>query len=263
MRWRILLTAPMPGADNMAMDEALMERARTTGETTCRVYTWSQPTLSLGRNQTAAGRYDLELAARLGVGVVRRPTGGRAVLHHRELTYSVAGPAPATGSLRQSYAAINLLLHDALARLGAEVRDATPTSRAPTPSMAPCFELPTRDELLLDGRKLVGSAQWRDEGAFLQHGSILIDDDQQLIARLSREATAPALAPAAPALAPATLRGALGRAPEPGELAAALLDAVRTREDPEAAWWEPDDALGDATRRLRARYLDDAWTWRR
>lgn len=239
----------------MAMDEALMEHARATGEATCRIYTWSRPTLSLGRNQTALGHYDLELAAELGVDVVRRPTGGRAVLHHRELTYAVGAPAPESGSLRESYAAVNRLLHHALARLGAEVRDAVPTARAPVPSMAPCFELPTRDELLLDGRKLVGSAQWRDEGAFLQHGSILIDDDQQLIARLAHSA--------APPVAPATLRSALGRAPEPVELARALLAAVREMEDPEAEWWEGDAALHESTRRLRERYVDGAWTWRR
>src|SRR5687768_14706976 len=92
MRWRVLLTPPLPGADNMALDEALLERARDSGEAVARVYTWSRPTLSLGRNQTAAGRYDLALAAALGIDVVRRPTGGRAVLHHRELTYAVAAP---------------------------------------------------------------------------------------------------------------------------------------------------------------------------
>ena len=122
--------------------------------------------------------------------------------------------------------------------------------------MAPCFELPTRDELLLDGRKLGGSAQWRDEGAFLQHGSILIDDDQQLIARLAHSATPSTISPA-------TLRAALGRAPEPAELAGELLAAVHEFEDPDADWWDGDDTLREQTTRLRQRYLDDAWTWRR
>lgn len=256
MRWRVLLTPPMPGAENMAVDEALLERARATGETVCRVYSWSRPTLSLGRNQTAVGHYDLALAAATGTDIVRRPTGGRAVLHHREITYAVAAPAPETGSLRESYAAVNRLLHDALARLGVEVRDAKPTARAPAPSLAPCFELPTRDELVVDGRKLVGSAQWRDDGAFLQHGSILVDDDQSRIARL-------ALHPTPPVPPPATLRAALGRAPEPAELASAVLAGVRALEDPAAGWWKGDDTLWAAAERLRARYLDDAWTWRR
>ncbi len=257
MRWHLLITPPLPGADNMALDEALLERAGATGEAVCRVYSWSRPTLSLGRNQTAAGHYDLALGRELGVDIVRRPTGGRAVLHHREITYAVAAPAPETGSLRESYAAVNRLLHDALARLGAAVRDAEPAGRAPVPSLAPCFELPTRDELILDGRKLVGSAQWRDNGAFLQHGSILVDDDQPLIARLLTRPVTTKMLP------PATLREALGRAPAPEELAAALLASVRELEDPDAGPWEVDGALQAATDRLRTRYLDDAWTWRR
>lgn len=256
MRWHLLHTPPLPGADNMALDEALLERARTTGEAVGRVYGWSRPTLSLGRNQTAAGHYDLELAAELGVDIVRRPTGGRAVLHHREITYAICAPAPEDGSLRESYAAVNRLLHDALSRLGVRVREAEPAGRAPAPSLAPCFELPTRDELLLDGRKLVGSAQWREEGAFLQHGSILVDDDQPMIARL-------ALHPTPPMPAPATLRSALGRAPENAEFARALLESIRELQDPDALPFELDDALRSDLDRLRGRYLDPAWTWRR
>lgn len=257
MRWHLLLTPPLPGADNMALDEALLERAGATGEAVCRIYSWSRPTLSLGRNQSAAGHYDRALASDLGVDIVRRPTGGRAVLHDREITYAVAAPAPATGSLRESYAAVNRLLHDALARMGAVVADAQPVGRAPVPSLAPCFELPTRDELILDGRKLVGSAQWREEDAFLQHGSILVDDDQPLIARLLTRPVTTTMP------SPATLREALGRAPAPAELAQALLASVRSFEDPDAETWEVDEALKTATERFRQRYQDDAWTWRR
>ena len=83
MRWRILLSSPLPGADNMALDEALMDRARVSGEAVLRVYRWTTPTLSLGRNQRAAGLYDLQAAAAAGVTFVRRPTGGRALLHLR------------------------------------------------------------------------------------------------------------------------------------------------------------------------------------
>ena len=255
MPWRLLLTPPLPGADNMALDEALLERARSTGESVARVYGWARPTLSLGRHQTAAGCYDLERAAALGVDVVRRPTGGRAVLHHRELTYAVAALA-GDGSLREAYERVTALLLDALHRLGVPATQAEPAGRAPAPTLAPCFELPTRDELVVDGRKLVGSAQWREDGAFLQHGSILVDDDQGLIAELSR-------VPLPPVPPPATLRAALGRAPSAAELAEALLAALREREDPAAERWAGDDALAAATARLRARYLDDGWTWRR
>ncbi|HEY0969958.1 MAG TPA: biotin/lipoate A/B protein ligase family protein [Gemmatimonadales bacterium] len=254
MHWLLLHTPPLPGADNMALDEALLERARATGGAFCRVYTWTRPTLSLGRNQTAAGRYDLARARELGVDVVRRPTGGRAVLHHRELTYAVA--MPAEGALRESYERINRLLTGALALLGAAAAPAAIEGRAPAPSLAPCFELPTRDELVVDGRKLVGSAQWRDDGALVQHGSILVDDDQGLIRELT-------LAPLPPVPPPATLRAVLGRAPSGEELTDALLRQLRATEDAGAEPWAGDDALWSAAGRLRARYLDDAWTWRR
>jgi len=177
------------------------------------------------------------------------------VLHHRELTYAVAAPT-GDGSLRDAYARVTGLLTAALHALGVPAQQAAPVGRAPTPSLAPCFELPTRDELVVDGRKLVGSAQWREDGAFVQHGSILVDDDQGLIGRLSRE-------PLPPVPPPATLRAALGRAPTPAELAGALLDAVRALEDPAAERWEGDHALRSAAGRLRARYLDAGWTWRR
>jgi lipoyl(octanoyl) transferase len=88
-RWRLLDTPPAPGAWNMAVDEALAESVRAGGAPVLRFYRWSPACLSLGRNQPADG-YDRDRIRRRGVEVVRRPTGGRAVLHHRELTYSVA-----------------------------------------------------------------------------------------------------------------------------------------------------------------------------
>src|SRR5215207_8059381 len=110
MHWMLLLTPPLSGAENMALDEALMRRATETGEATFRVYTWAEPTLSFGRNQTALGTYSAGRARRRGVSVVRRPTGGRSLLHHREITYSVTAPLGSSGSLRESYARINRLL---------------------------------------------------------------------------------------------------------------------------------------------------------
>ena len=117
--------------------------------------------------------------------MVRRPTGGRALLHHREITYSVTAPVSTRDSLRESYARINRLLVDGLTRLGVAVEVATPRERALPPSAAPCFERPAAGELVVNGRKLVGSAQWRDEGAMLQHGSILVEDDQPLVSALA------------------------------------------------------------------------------
>ncbi|MEP6692964.1 MAG: hypothetical protein ABJD07_17535 [Gemmatimonadaceae bacterium] len=251
LRWRYLVSPPLAGVDNMALDAALLDRARATGEATLRIYSWTRPTLSLGRNQPAAAFYDRTRAAELGVDFVRRPTGGRAVLHHREATYSVTAPAAAMGTLGESYGAINRLLLDALARLGVSAREAEPVSPAPKPGIAPCFETPVAGEIVADGRKLVGSAQWRDNGALLQHGSILIADDQWM-------ASALLLHPVAPPPPPATLSELLGRAPGVADVAEALVAALDTGAVPLTL---DDDTLAFAARE-RSHYDDDCWTWR-
>lgn len=240
----------------MAVDEALLARAARTGEAVLRVYEWARPTLSLGRNQRAAGCYSAARAAEHGVDVVRRRTGGRAVLHARELTYSVTAPVVAHEPLRESYRRINLVLVGALRALGVAAEEATSTAPAPPPSSAPCFEAPTEGELVVRGRKLVGSAQLRDGGALLQHGSILVDDDQSLLAALATE-------PLPPVPSPATLRGELGAAPSAGALFDALAAAVRACEDPGAApLLDAEDVFARAAE-LRPRYADARWTWRR
>ena len=255
-RWRTLVSGPANGVENMAVDDALLDRARGSGECVIRLYEWARPTLSLGRNQTARGQYDLARARALGVDFVRRPTGGRAVLHHRELTYSVTAPAALLGSLRESYARVNRLLITALRRLGVGASVATQHGRAPAPGIAPCFDEPSTGELVLGDRKLVGSAQWRDGEAFLQHGSILVDDDQALASQLLRS-------PSPPPPAAATLRGALGHAPAATDLADALTEALVTLEDAEASPLVVDDALEHRIARARIRFLDECWTWRR
>lgn len=238
----------------MALDAALMARARRTGETVLRVYSWSAPTLSLGRNQRAAGAYDVNALADAGIGIVRRPTGGRALLHHREVTYSVT--APVRDGLGTSYAAINVLLMNALRALGVPAEVVAPGGSATPPSSLPCFAEPSAGELVAEGRKLVGSAQWRDDGAMVQHGSILVDDDQSLIAPLMFTALTPVPAPA-------TLRGLLGRAPSPAELAGHLMDVVQEVEDARAEWMEPEPWVWAEADVLVARFRDPAWTWRR
>ena len=257
MTWRLMLSPPLPAAANMAIDEALMARARRTREGVVRVYQWQAPTLSLGRNQRANGLYDLEAARHAGVGFVRRPTGGRALLHHRELTYSVTASASEEGSIRESYAWINRLLIDGLSRLGvvASVSQGTAGGAGP-PDARPCFEAPAAGELVVGARKLVGSAQWRHEGAMLQHGSILIDDDQGMAVSLLLRPTA--LPPS-----PATLRDALGRAPDAMELMDALAAALRERHDGEVSPLQSDEALQVDIDAATARYRADEWTWRR
>ena len=266
MPTRLLHASLLSGAENMAMDDTLLAHARTSGEVVVRVYGWAAPTLSLGRNQRARGLYDPERLAARGIAVVRRPTGGRAVLHWREATYAVAAPlgalAPAGAPLKASYARINVVLLDALRRLGVAAREAVPVGRSPLPDGAPCFEVPTGGELVLDGadgsRKLVGSAQWREDGALVQHGSILIEDDQHVVGDLS-------LVPMPPLPVPATLHAALGRQPPLGEIAAAIFAATRAMLDPDAMPCEPEllATWQAAAAQRAAHYRDDAWTWRR
>jgi lipoate-protein ligase A len=255
-RWRLIVTPAAGGAENMALDEALMDRARETGEWVLRLYSWSTPTISLGRNQSARGRYDLARIDKLGFDVVRRPTGGRAILHHREITYSVTAPVAEAGDLRQSYDRINRLLLHALNSLGVHASVFSPTTRAISPGMSPCFDEPSAGELTVAGRKLAGSAQWRADGSLLQHGSILIEDDQSLLSTLAIGG-----APSSPA--PATLVEALGHAPSVEDVALALGDAIEQVEGIRPTELSIDPSLRARVSALVVRYEDIAWTWRR
>ena len=232
-----------------------MDRARRTGEWVLRVYSWKRPTISIGRNQTARGRYYLDRIADRGIDVVRRPTGGRAILHHREVTYSVTAPASDAGDLRESYLRINRLLVAALDAIGVCATPAAPMRRAPAPSIAPCFDEPSVGELTVEGRKLAGSAQWRADGALLQHGSILVQDDQSQLAELT--------VGGAPIPAPATLEEVLRERPSVPSVADALFEAVRLHEDRSAEPIALDEDLRAGSSALVFRYLDSEWTWRR
>ncbi len=256
-RWRLLLVAPRTGAENMARDSALQARAARSGETVFSVYSWRRPTLSLGRNQPAVGLYDLNRIREAEIDIVRRPTGGRAILHNREITYSVTAPI-GSASLRETYDRINRILQMGLRRLGVSVEAAGRAERAEVPSVRPCFEVPGEGELVAGGAKLIGSAQWRENGALLQHGSILVDDDQSSLPDLSSSlrATNGSIPQ------PATLHALLGRAPDPEEVADAMFDAVRSLEDHEAMEMAEDDVRSEALK-LVPHYLNEDWTWRR
>lgn len=252
----LLVSPAADGATNMAIDEALLRRAGQTGETAFRVYAWATPTVSLGRNQPGRSRYDLDVARARGIDFVRRLTGGRAILHHHEITYAVASPLSAYGSLSESYRTINRLLLEALRTLGVDAREEQASTRAPAPSMAPCFDVPVTGELVADGRKLVGSAQVRDGRAFLQHGSILLEDDQQLLTEM--------LGHREPPPAPATLRALTGRLVTVQEFADALATSVALHDGRSPRMLELDEPLLDDVRSLvRTRYALADWTWRR
>jgi lipoate-protein ligase A len=253
--WRVIDTPPAPGAWNMAVDEALAASVADGGAPVLRFYRWEPACLSLGRNQPARGRYDLEALAAAGIDVVRRPTGGRAVLHRRELTYSVAAPEGLLGGLREAYMAINRALVAGLRQLGVDARLQPAGGRAPVPSLAPCFAEPVEGEVVAGGRKLLGSAQRRLGSVVLQHGSLPLHDDQSRVAAFVVSPDPAADAP------PATLAALLGREPAWEELTAALA----------AGWAEAFGArtctsVLTETERARAagaaeRYASPAWTW--
>ncbi len=286
--WRVLRSGPSDGLTNMATDLALLDHARRTGEATLRLYAWARPTLSLGRHERGRGVFDLRALRESGIDLVRRPTGGRALLHDHEVTYAVAAPT-AAGTLGETYRAVNALLLAALRSLGVQVDEAARTSRgarggegvraddaghhpAPVtplrPDGAPCFAEPSAGELVVDGAKLVGSAQWRDGGAWLQHGSILLEDDQPRIAGLRRAAdapgTGPAVVPPAPAstAAAATLRAALGREVAPTDVEEAIVRAFHDGLGPLVDLPAAPLSGGDLRRHLEA-LADPTWVWRR
>ena len=221
-RWELLLDpGGRPGAENMAIDAGLLARADRTGSAFLRLYRFQPPCLSLGRNEPAAARYDRAAIARRGLDVVRRPTGGRAVWHEHEVTYAVAAPLAAFGSLRNAYHTIHERIAAALRSLGA---DATLAPHQPPPSgrvdqPASCFATPVGGEVLVAGRKLVGSAQVRKRSAFLQHGSILLAGSQGIVGTVSRM---PQVASAA-----TTLSAELGRRVTWDEVVEAVVQAWR------------------------------------
>ncbi|MGH7607525.1 MAG: lipoate--protein ligase family protein [Gemmatimonadales bacterium] len=205
----------------MTTDEQLLAAAARTGARFLRLYRWDPPTLSFGRNEAVLALYDHDLIAQRRIAVVRRPTGGKAVWHEHELTYAVAAPIDTFGSLRGAYRAIHERLAEALRSLGANT--ALAPARPPVrPAARPtsCFASPVGGEILVDGRKLAGSAQVRRGRAFLQHGSILLDGSQQVVNAVSRQP--------APDAGGTTLRAALGRTVSFDEMADAIVAAWGT-----------------------------------
>jgi len=241
-----------------------MRRAGRTGEIVFSVYAWERPTLSFGRNQTARERYNPGLVAELGLDVVRRPTGGRALVHYREVTYSVTAPVEHGVSMRDSCASINSLLLHALEALGVTASEARPAGRTQPPDCSSCFAAPAAGEIVAGGRKLVGSAQYREGGAFLQHGSILVADDQSIISRLIGVAPfdpGQTIADAARS-GPATLADLLGRDPDQAEVEEALFAAVRALEDAQALEIDEAEIRPEALARV-GEFTNELWTWRR
>ncbi len=234
--WRLLVTPPASGAWNMAVDEAIaLQAANGGGRTTLRFYQWQPGAVSLGRHQPSAD-VDRKAIQDRGYGLVRRPTGGRAILHIDELTYSIAGSAGdelLAGAVLDTYNRLSEGLVLGLRRLGLDAVKAPGTTRTGPDVSAACFEVPSAYELCVGPAKIMGSAQSRRSGYVLQHGSLplrgditrlvdvlaVVDEDERarLAATLASRAT--------------TVSAALGRQVTFWEAATLLLDGLNSALD--------------------------------
>ena len=179
--WRLINHPPAKGSWNMAVDEAILE-AIFTGEAlpTLRLYAWQPACLSLGHAQ-AFSEVNTEQVKANGWDIVRRPTGGRAILHVDELTYSVIVPLSeprVRGGVLESYLRLSEALLEALRLLGlnpqANQQPSNQNSKTPNPV---CFEVPSNYEITVNGKKLIGSAQARRKDGLLQHGALPLYGD--------------------------------------------------------------------------------------
>lgn len=246
---------PRPGWANMAIDHALLEQAERHGESWLRLYQWAPHCLSFGRHEPANRRYDSHRIQELGLDTVRRPTGGRAVWHAEELTYAVAAPSARFGSLPEAYLEIHGMLADALQGLGARATLAPPVRAVPLDT-GPCFSQPAGGEIMIAGRKVVGSAQFRQGNALLQHGSILLQENQSMLLGLTRGAIISESSGPSP-----------GSTRNPQLKRQDVVDAIRTSAA--TRWpgeWNPapdvEPALQSASS-LFPHYRSDEWTWAR
>jgi lipoate-protein ligase A len=248
----------------MAVDEAIAGSVgRGQAPPTIRFYAWHSPTVSLGFLQRAEGAIAVEACRRLGVAVVRRPTGGRAVLHDRELTYSLCLPLDDVWgrlTVAESFRVASQGLLAGLRRLGvhAVLGDGTGESRASEGTEA-CFQLHRMPAILVRGRKLLGSAQRRWRAVLLQHGSLLIDVDvgmhRMVFPTWARDASSDGVT---------GLRGILADVPPRAALETALLRGWR--EVLGVSWQPAELTVGEreeAEGLVGMRYGDPVWTWRR
>jgi len=180
--WRLIDTGVSDGASNMAIDEAIMQSvAEKKSPPTLRFYAWDPPCVSVGYSQSVRKEVDLEACRERGYTWMRRPTGGRAILHIDELTYSVVAPqgeARVAGDIITSYRRLSLGLVEGLRALhGGVVQADRMEADDGLEKSAACFDVPSHYEVTAYGRKLVGSAQVRRKGVVLQHGALPLEGD--------------------------------------------------------------------------------------
>lgn len=185
-QWRLIYDYPAVGAWNMAVDEAILAAVSQGAQPpTLRLYAWDPFCLSLGYGQRASDA-DIDLLNEHGWHLVRRPTGGRAILHGDELTYSVALPMDhelAQGDVVTSYRHLSQALMYALGELGIVPQSERQNGSSNRDNGPICFEVPSHYEITILGRKLIGSAQVRRKQGLLQHGTLPLQGDVGRIAQ--------------------------------------------------------------------------------
>ena len=257
--WRLVVTEPCDGAINMAIDEAMWRgRQAGTSPPTLRFFAWAPPTVSLGYGQPLDRHVDVEACRRLGVGVVRRPTGGSAIYHdgpERELTYSVAATAADLGvsaDLLDTYRWIARALVRGLNALGAGA-EMVPTGRGLARDPAFCFARTGAYEIEVGGKKLVGSAQRRQGTSFLQHGAVMLGVDEPRLRAVFPTTRAPLSTMT-------TLQAVTGRRPPFDDVASALREGFEAEHGLTLApGGLTDDEMAHVERLVRERYGVDAF----
>ena len=184
--WRFIISGKMAPAENMAVDEAILEGViKGVAPQTIRVYDWDPPTISFGFHQDIKKHIDIDKVKEYGFGIVRRPTGGRAVLHYDEVTYAVIAKSNGIlkGSILESYQKIGMALLNTLEEIGISAKMENSLIRTSEQKnwTNPCFSSSSKYEINYKQKKIIGSAQIRKYNVLLQHGSILLNHNQELM----------------------------------------------------------------------------------
>jgi len=265
--WRLIRSGHLAGAMNMALDDALLQSvAAGASPPVLRLYRWRPATVTIGYAQSVASDINLDACRQAGLDVVRRPTGGRAVLHDQELTYAVIASTQEgclRGSVLDCYRAIAEVLCATVRQLGVAAELVPGQRRGPgrDPIKAVCFSAPSQYELVVEGRKVAGSAQKRQGSCFLQHGSLPAAMDLDLLGRIL---------PGAVDLSPAQRFGSVGwlnrwtaRPLVIEEMEDLLIETFAQLLGIEWSVDEPTAAeLQLAGQLCQDRYLNPAWTFR-
>ncbi|MGI9952379.1 biotin/lipoate A/B protein ligase family protein [Moorellaceae bacterium AZ2] len=267
--WRLLDTGIADGPTNMAVDEAILQEHQAGGvPPTVRFYGWDPPTISLGYGQSLEKEIDVAALEKRGLGLVRRLTGGRAVLHDREVTYSIVVREDhplVEGGVLPSYLRIARVLARGLQSLGAQVEVASGRKNIGEHSSAACFDAPSWYEITVGGRKLVGSAQTRKGGVLLQHGSIVLQlnaEDLFAVLRFSSPARRQKLQEKF-GLQACGLWEVLGRPVDPAEVKEAITRAFAEVYAVHLVPGELTPREKTRVEELRRKYASREWNWRR